>query len=126
MAITADAHVAGGDAQHLAAVAVEHGVFGEEAANLIDVAGRNFERIHRIFTMVDIFVWLMGGCTILAGVVGVSLVVLTGWAGQISLGHGAFMAFGAYTTAILNANYGVGEYWTIPIAGTTKLAWSRA
>jgi branched-chain amino acid transport system permease protein len=47
----------------------------------------------------------------------VGLNVLTGYSGQISLGHGAFMCFGAYTTAILNANYGVGEYWTIPIAG---------
>ena len=43
--------------------------------------------------------------------------VLTGYNGQISLGHGAFMAIGAYTTAILNVNYGVGLYWTIPIAG---------
>ena len=43
--------------------------------------------------------------------------MLTGYNGQISLGHGAFMAIGAYTTAILNANYGVGLYWTIPIAG---------
>jgi branched-chain amino acid transport system permease protein len=43
--------------------------------------------------------------------------VLTGYNGQISLGHGAFMAIGAYTTAILNADYGVGIYWTIPIAG---------
>ena len=27
--------------------------------------------------------------------------------GQISLGHGAFVAIGAYTTAILMANHGV-------------------
>ena len=47
----------------------------------------------------------------------VGLNVLTGYNGQISLGHGAFMAIGAYTTAILNVNYGVGVYWTIPIAG---------
>src|SRR5262249_45994004 len=45
------------------------------------------------------------------------LSVLTGYNGQISLGHGAFLAVGAYTTAILNANYGVGIYWTIPVAG---------
>ena len=32
----------------------------------------------------------------------VGLNVLTGYNGQISLGHGAFMAIGAYTTAILN------------------------
>ena len=33
--------------------------------------------------------------------------VLTGHSGQISLGHGAFMAVGAYTTAILVAHHGV-------------------
>jgi branched-chain amino acid transport system permease protein len=47
----------------------------------------------------------------------IGLNVVTGYSGQISLGHGAFMAFGAYTTAILTTSYGVGEYWTIPIAG---------
>jgi len=47
----------------------------------------------------------------------IGLNVLTGYSGQISLGQGAFLAFGAYTTAILVSNYGVGEYWTIPIAG---------
>jgi branched-chain amino acid transport system permease protein len=43
--------------------------------------------------------------------------VLTGYTGQISLGHGAFMAIGGYTTAILTADHGVGELWTIPLAG---------
>ncbi len=47
----------------------------------------------------------------------IGLNVLTGYNGQISLGHGAFLAFGAYTTAILASNYDVGAYWTIPIAG---------
>jgi branched-chain amino acid transport system permease protein len=42
--------------------------------------------------------------------------VLTGHSGQISLGHGAFMAVGGYTTAILMANHGVRDLWTIPIA----------
>lgn len=42
--------------------------------------------------------------------------VLIGYSGQISLGHGAFMAVGAYTTAILMANHGVRDLWTIPIA----------
>jgi len=36
--------------------------------------------------------------------------------GQVSLGHGAFMAVGGYTTAILMANHGVQDVWTIPIA----------
>ena len=42
--------------------------------------------------------------------------VLTGHSGQISLGHGAFMAVGAYTTAILMSNHGVRDLWTIPAA----------
>jgi branched-chain amino acid transport system permease protein len=42
--------------------------------------------------------------------------ILTGSSGQISLGHGAFMAVGAYTTAILVANHGVRDVWTIAAA----------
>src|SRR5205823_3159701 len=42
--------------------------------------------------------------------------VLTGHSGQISLGHGAFMAVGAYTTAILVANHGIRDVWAIPVA----------
>jgi branched-chain amino acid transport system permease protein len=49
------------------------------------------------------------------------LSILTGYSGQISLGHGAFMAVGGYTTAILSVDgfYGhqVRDLWTIPIAG---------
>ena len=43
--------------------------------------------------------------------------VLTGYSGQISLGHGAFMAIGGYTSAILIAHHGVRDVWTIPLAG---------
>ncbi len=43
--------------------------------------------------------------------------IVTGYTGQISLGHGAFMAIGGYTTAILVAHHHVGELWTIPLAG---------
>ena len=46
----------------------------------------------------------------------IGLNVLTGYTGQISLGHGAFMAVGGYTTAILMADHGVKDIWTIPIA----------
>ena len=42
--------------------------------------------------------------------------VLTGYTGQISLGHGAFMAIGGYTTAILMADHGVKDIATIPLA----------
>jgi len=43
--------------------------------------------------------------------------ILTGYNGQISLGHGAFYAIGAYTTAIMIDRWGVGYGWTIPTAG---------
>jgi branched-chain amino acid transport system permease protein len=52
--------------------------------------------------------------------------ILTGYTGQISLGHGAFMAIGGYTTAILMAGNeefggplsgGMKDVWTLPIAG---------
>ena len=36
--------------------------------------------------------------------------------GQVSLGHGAFMAIGAYTTAILVERHGIRDLATIPIA----------
>jgi branched-chain amino acid transport system permease protein len=47
----------------------------------------------------------------------IGLNVLTGYTGQISLGHGAFMAVGGYTTAILIVDHGVKDVWTIPVAG---------
>ncbi len=43
--------------------------------------------------------------------------ILTGYNGQISLGHGAFYALGAYVTAILMAKFGVAYWLTIPVAG---------
>lgn len=46
----------------------------------------------------------------------IGLNILTGYTGQISLGHGAFMAIGGYTTAILMSDHGVKDVWTIPVA----------
>src|SRR5260370_39104799 len=43
--------------------------------------------------------------------------ILVGYSGQLSLGHGAFMALGAYTSAILAHHFNMGLVVTIPIAG---------
>ncbi|HEX4233765.1 MAG TPA: branched-chain amino acid ABC transporter permease, partial [Caldimonas sp.] len=43
--------------------------------------------------------------------------MLTGFNGQISLGHGAFYAIGAYSAAILMDKAGVPYWATIPVAG---------
>ena len=42
--------------------------------------------------------------------------ILTGYNGQISLGHGSFFAVGAYTAAILMHRYGVPYWATLPAA----------
>ena len=47
--------------------------------------------------------------------------ILTGFNGQISLGHGAFYAVGAYTTAIMIDQWNVPYGWTIPVAGVICL-----
>ena len=43
--------------------------------------------------------------------------LLTGFNGQFSLGHSAFYALGAYTTAIMINQYEITYYWTILPAG---------
>ena len=49
----------------------------------------------------------------------VGLNLLTGYTGQISLGHGALMAVGGYTTAALMVHEHWHDVWTIPLAGLT-------
>jgi branched-chain amino acid transport system permease protein len=62
-------------------------------------------RIFRWTIIIDYAIALLG------------LNMLTGYNGQISIGHGAFWAIGAYTTAILMATFGVPYWATVPIAG---------
>lgn len=47
--------------------------------------------------------------------------LLTGYNGQISLGHGAFYAIGAYCAAILMDKFGVPYWATLPAAGALCL-----
>jgi len=57
------------------------------------------------------------------GFVGIYLIallglnILTGFTGQISLGHGAFMGVGAYVTTILIVDHGWNDLLTLPVAG---------
>ena len=48
--------------------------------------------------------------------------ILTGYNGQISLGHGAFYAIGAYSAAILMDKFGFPYWATLPVAGAVCLA----
>lgn len=47
--------------------------------------------------------------------------LLTGYNGQISLGHGAFFAIGAYTVAILMERFGLPYWLVVPLAGVISL-----
>jgi branched-chain amino acid transport system permease protein len=55
-------------------------------------------------------------------VAALGLNLLLGYSGQISLGHGAFFALGAYTTAILVAKSGWPHLATIPVAAAICFA----
>jgi branched-chain amino acid transport system permease protein len=47
----------------------------------------------------------------------VGLNLLTGYSGQISLGHGAFFAIGGYGSAILTVKFGVPFWAALPVSG---------
>ena len=59
-----------------------------------------------------------GVATFFVAILGLN--ILTGYTGQLSLGHGAFMLIGGYTTAILHAHPYFGHHWgvieTLPVS----------
>jgi len=50
-------------------------------------------------------------------ILGLSLNIILGYGGMFHMGHAAFYAIGAYTTAIINTTYGVPVLWLMPVAG---------
>ncbi len=64
---------------------------------------------------------LLTDAIILATVV-TGLNLITGYTGQISIGHSAFFGLGAYTTAILVDSYGWTHGWTFPVAAILAFA----
>lgn len=70
-----------------------------------------FADSYRLFQLTMVVVYAVS-------VLGMTL--LTGYTGQISLGHGAFFAIGSYTTAILMANYDWPYWATLPVAAATS------
>ncbi len=76
-----------------------------------------------IFPLRASSLWLTLGSEIMVLVVGaVGLMILTGFTGQISLGHSAFIGIGGYTAAILGTTFGVPFWVIIPIAGVLAAA----
>jgi branched-chain amino acid transport system permease protein len=62
------------------------------------------------------FVHLLNLC-FLSAIGALGLMLLTGYCGQISLGHAAFLAVGAFTTVILTVHVGAPFVLVVPAAG---------
>jgi branched-chain amino acid transport system permease protein len=60
------------------------------------------------------------GVTLAVAILGLN--VVTGYSGQISVGHSAFFGIGAYTSMILVADYGWPFLATLPVAGAIGFA----
>ncbi len=58
----------------------------------------------------------LAGLVLIYAMVAVSLVVLTGWSGNISLGQFAFVGFGAATTGTLVTRHGWDLFTALPVA----------
>jgi len=67
-------------------------------------------------TVVGSYVASEWGQALILAIAIMGLNVLVGYSGQLSLGHGAFMALGAYTSGILVHHYKMEFLLTIPIA----------
>jgi branched-chain amino acid transport system permease protein len=62
--------------------------------------------------------WVTTANLALVAVTGsVGLMILTGFTGQISLGHAAFLALGAYTTAVLGTQFALPFWLLLPVSG---------
>ncbi|MFQ5401471.1 MAG: branched-chain amino acid ABC transporter permease [Anaerolineae bacterium] len=61
-----------------------------------------------------IFIVTLGGVWAIAAV---GLNLLTGYTGQISIGHAGFVSLGAYTSALLTLKAGLSFWLALPIAG---------
>jgi branched-chain amino acid transport system permease protein len=67
--------------------------------------------------------WMTVANLALVAVVGsVALMIVTGFAGQISLGHAAFLALGAYTAAVCGTQWGLPFWIILPLAGLLAAA----
>lgn len=58
----------------------------------------------------------------IAAIGAIGLNILVGFTGQISIGHGGFLAVGAYTAGLLAVNLGLPIWLTVPIASLVTAA----
>ncbi|HEX5690610.1 MAG TPA: branched-chain amino acid ABC transporter permease [Roseiflexaceae bacterium] len=67
--------------------------------------------------------WLSLADTIMIGAIGaIGLNILVGFTGQISIGHGGFLAVGAYTAGLLAEHLGLPFWLTVPLGSLATAA----
>ncbi len=63
------------------------------------------------------FILIILSQILIFSIAAMGLNILTGFAGQVSIGNAAFMSIGAYTSAVLSMKFGIPIYFTILISG---------
>lgn len=106
----------------------------ENPANSLQIAGISLPNWRRFWLVIGIlgavaapfalesFTIFQLSLALIYAIAVLGLNLLTGFNGQFSLGHSAFFAIGAYTTAIMMNDLEVAYYWTIIPAGVMCLA----
>jgi len=101
--------------------------YGEDAA-LLDTRMQKFWFVLLVLFLVPYPflvnpLWLdLGNQVLLASIGAVALMLLTGYAGQISLGHAGLLAAGAFTTGILFKELAAPFWITLPASAATGAA----
>jgi len=68
------------------------------------------------FFLPNYYLYLLSLAAVWA-IAAIGLNLLTGYTGQISIGHAGFVAIGAYTSALLNLKAGLAFWVTLPVSG---------
>ena len=106
------------------------GYFRTDYAQDLALLGTRFERVGASLFMVALMAFpfvasafqLDLACQVLLACVGsLSLMLLTGYAGQISLGHAGLMAAGAFTTGILARELHAPFWMALPASAVTGI-----
>ncbi len=92
-------------------------VWGRRIAKLLGVAG-----LFALPSFLNEGQINLAAVVLIFAIIGISLVVLTGWAGQVSLGQVAFVGVGAAVGGYLTSTRGWDIAWAIPGAGLAGAA----
>ncbi|UCF57792.1 MAG: branched-chain amino acid ABC transporter permease, partial [Deltaproteobacteria bacterium] len=68
-------------------------------------------------SLADPYLTYLINISMIAIIAALGLNILTGYTGQLSLGHAAFIAIGAYSSGLITSRLGVSFWLALPLAG---------